>query len=78
MTDTASRTDMGLGLGLAMAAVAVVAAVAMGGAGFVGALETAASEGAHTADLQIVSGAALTVSLLAGSVAIVAMHAYGD
>lgn len=68
---------MGFGLGLALTVVALVAAVAMGGAGLVGALETLTGEG-HTGGLQVVAGVALTASLAAGGLAIVAMHAYAD
>ncbi len=77
MTESAPATDMGFGLGLAMTVLAVVAAVAMGGVGFVAALETL-SGAEHTGDLQVLSGVALTVSLLAGGVAIVVMHAYAE
>jgi hypothetical protein len=77
MTDTAGTSDMGFGLGLAMTVLAIVAAFAMGGAGFVDALESI-SGGGHGEGLQVVAGLALTVSLLAGSIAIVAMHAYAE
>lgn len=75
MRRTAGPSDMGLGLGLAMSVLAILAAVAVGGAGFVGALETLTG-GGHTGGLQVVAGVALSVSLLAGGLAIVAMHVF--
>lgn len=64
---------MGIGLGLALTLIGLVAAVAVGGAGLLGAI----TEG-HTGDLQALAGTALAVSILAGSLAIVAMHVYAD
>lgn len=74
MTETAADSDMGLGLGLALTVVAVAAALVVGGAGFAGTLETATDPGG----LQVVAGLAVALSLAAGSVAIVAMHAFAE
>lgn len=74
MDGVSTESDMGVGLGMALSFVALVAALVIGGAGYVGAMET----GGHGGDLQIVAGVALAVALLAGSLAIVAMHVYAD
>ncbi|MEF8776544.1 MAG: hypothetical protein V5A43_08605 [Haloarculaceae archaeon] len=73
MTTTAAASDMGIGLGLALTLVAVVAAIVVGGAGFAGTLEAGDGGG-----LQVIAGLAVAVSLVAGSVAIVAMHAFAE
>mgnify|MGYP006293477617 CR=1 FL=1 len=73
MTGTAAESDMGFGLGLALTVVAIAAALLVGGAGFAGALETA-----DHGWLQVVSGLAVAVSLVAGGLAIVVMHAYAE
>ena len=69
MANAASETDLSVGLGLAFTVVAIIAAAAMGAASFLNVLE-------HDPGLQTLSGVALAVALVAGGLAIVAMHAY--
>jgi len=71
MATTSSKTDMGVGLGLLFSIIAIVAAVAMGVFGYAYALD-------HARALQINSGIAFGVAMLAAGLAIVAIHAYDD
>jgi len=70
MAETTDASDMGIGLGLLFGLVAVLASMAMGGAAYV----VAFSEHAET--MQLLSGVALTVAMVAGGLSIVAIHIY--
>jgi hypothetical protein len=71
MANTASQTDLSVGLGLVFTVVALLGAVGMGAASYLNVLE-------HDAGLQVLSGIALAVALVAGGLAIVSLHVYHD
>jgi len=71
MATTSSKTDMSIGLGLLFSILAVVASVATAVFGYSYALD-------HARALQINGGIAFGVAMLAGALAIVAIHAYDD
>ena len=70
MAETTGGSDMGIGLGLLLGLVAVLAAIAMAGTAYMSAL---AEEGET---MQLLSGISLTVALLAGGIAVAAIHIY--
>jgi len=70
MAETKTGSDMSIGLGLLLGFVALLAAVAMAGTAYIAAL----SEEGET--MQLLSGVSLTVALLAGGIAIAAIHIY--
>ena len=69
MANTASETDLSVGLGLAFTVVALLAATGMGAASYLNVLE-------HDPGLQVASGLALAAALVAGGLAITALHVY--
>ncbi len=69
MAETADTSDMDLGLGIAFSVVAVLAAVAMAGTAYLSALN-------HSDSLQFLSAVSVAVALVAGGLAIVAMHVF--
>jgi hypothetical protein len=71
MATTSSKTDMSLGLGLLFSIVAVAGAVGTAVFGYLYALE-------HARAVQINSGIAFGVAMLAAGLAIVAIHVYED
>jgi len=71
MANVASETDMSVGLGLAFTLVALLAAAGMGAASFLDVLD-------HDPALRVLSGVALAVALVAGGLAITALHVYHD
>jgi len=68
MAETA-ESDLGLGVGMLFGFVTGIAAIAMAWAAY-------ASEVQESDTLQLVSGVALTVALLAGGVAVAAVHLF--
>jgi hypothetical protein len=70
MAETTAGSDMRIGLGLVLGFLALLAALAMAGTAYVAVLE----EEAET--MQLLSGVALAVALLAGGVAVAAIHIY--
>jgi len=70
MAETDDRSDAGLGVSLLFGFVAVLAAVATAWAAY-------ASELQESDTLQLVSGVALTVALLAGGIAVAAIQILG-
>lgn len=71
MTQTAASSDLSLGLGLVFTVLGLLATVAMGVVSFQNVV-------AHDPGLQVLSGYALAGALLAGGLAIVALHVYHD
>ena len=69
MADTVGATDKGVGLSIAFGVVAVIAAVGMLGTSYVYALE-------GDGQMQIYSGVAFAVAMVAGSLAVAAVHAF--
>ena len=69
MAETGAQTDMGVGLGIAFSVVAVLAAIAMAGTAYLSALN-------HDEFLQLLSGVSVAIALLAGGLAIVAIHVF--
>lgn len=70
MAETTTESDMGIGLGLLFGGIAILAAAAMGGTAYA----TTLSENADT--MQLLSGVALAVAMLAGGLSITAIHIY--
>lgn len=70
MTETTAESDMSVGMGLLFGFVALFAAIATGGTAYVAMLS-------ENADLmQLFSGIALAVAIVAGGLTIVAIHVY--
>lgn len=69
MAETANASDMGIGLGIAFSVIALLAAVAMAVTAYLSALN-------HDSSLQLLSGVAIAVALIAGGLAIVAIHVF--
>jgi uncharacterized protein (UPF0333 family) len=70
MAETTSESDMSVGLGLLFGFVALFAAIAMAGTSYVAMLS-------ENGDLmQLLSGIALAVAILAGGMAVAAIHVY--
>jgi hypothetical protein len=69
MTETVQGTDKGIGLGFLFSILAVLATLATLGTSYLSVL----TEGEG---LQIMSGLALAVALLAGGIAIAAFHSF--
>ncbi len=69
MTETEANSDLSLGTSLIAGFVVVVAAIAMAWTAFI-----SATEGSET--MQLLSGIALTVALVAGAVAVAAPHLF--
>jgi hydrogenase/urease accessory protein HupE len=70
MAETTAGSEMKVGLGLLLGFVALLAALAMAGTAYVAVLE----EEAET--MQLLSGVALAVALVAGGIAVAAIHIY--
>ncbi|SDK08974.1 hypothetical protein SAMN05216226_11748 [Halovenus aranensis] len=70
MAETTHGSDMATGLGLLLGLIAVIASVATAGTAYVSFL------GDHSDTMQILSGLALTVALVGGCLAVVAIHVY--
>ena len=70
MAETTSESDMGIGFGLLFGLVAVLASLGVAGSAYVVALSD------HAETMQLLSGVALTVALLAGGLSISALHIY--
>lgn len=74
MTTTSSETDLSIGLGILFSILAIAAAAATLLFGYSYAIQHAAGEAAR--GLQITSGLAFGVAMLAASLAIVGIHLY--
>ncbi|WP_436934084.1 DUF7525 family protein [Halovenus marina] len=70
MTETTRSTDMSHGLSLLFGLVGVLAAVAMAVTAYLAATQEAADT------LQLLSGVALAVAIIAGGLAIAAVHVF--
>ena len=70
MTETAGRSDMATGLGLLLGFAVLLAAIATAGTAYL------AEVGDHSDSMQLLSGIALSVAILAGGIAVVAIHAF--
>lgn len=70
MAETKTQSDMSLGLGALFVIIAAIAAVAVG----VTAYQSALADNGDS--LQLLSGIALTVAFVAGSIAIAAVHIF--
>ncbi len=70
MADTARGSDTGVGLSLLFGVVALLGALATFGTSYVSILT-------HDEGMQVLSGIALAVTLLAAGVAVAAIHLFG-
>jgi hypothetical protein len=69
MAETQTDSDMRTGLGLLFAVLTVIAALTVAATSYSSALD-------HSDTMQLVSGVALAVALIAGSLVIAAIHIY--
>jgi hypothetical protein len=72
--DTAASTDKGIGLGLLFSLVSVIGALLTGVIAYEYALQHAAHQASRS--LQVNGGIAFTLAMVAGGIAIVAIHVY--
>ncbi|PSQ33278.1 hypothetical protein BRD09_01420 [Halobacteriales archaeon SW_10_68_16] len=71
MADTARATDTGVGLSLVFGVVALLAALATFGTSYVSVVQ-------DDHGMQVLSGIALAVTLLAAGLAVAAVHVFGE